>query len=186
MQIKVNIIFFTIVISNKICFHSQILIFARLVLITKKRKIKLVLKIYTPENKPEADLKENIAQFLFKSLEQYGDPKSDILKCMNYALQETKSFGGFITVAFLDAEIVGAVIINQTGMKDYIPENILVYIATDATKRGQGIGRKLMEKAIETAEGNIALHVEADNPAKMLYEKLGFTNKYLEMRLVKS
>jgi ribosomal protein S18 acetylase RimI-like enzyme len=33
--------------------------------------------------------------------------------------------------------------------------------------------------------GNIALHVEPDNPAKILYEKLGFTNKYLEMRLIK-
>ena len=47
------------------------------------------------------------------------------------------------------------------------------------------IGKQLMEKAISIAEGNIALHVEPDNPAKKLYEKLGFTNKYLEMRLIK-
>ena len=146
----------------------------------------LNIQTFSPENKPSEELRENIAQFLFKSLEQYGDPKNDILKCMQYALKETESFGGSINVAFLENEIVGAVIINKTGMKDYIPENILVYIATDATKRGQGIGRKLMEKAIETSEGNIALHVEPDNPAKGLYEKLGFTNKYLEMRLVKS
>lgn len=146
----------------------------------------LDIQTFTPENKPSENEREHIAEFLFKSLEQYGDPKKDIEKCMQYALKETESFGGFICVAYLDSEIVGAVIINRTGMKDYIPENILVYIATDATKRGQGIGRKLMEKAIEGAEGNIALHVEPDNPAKILYEKLGFTNKYLEMRLVKS
>ncbi|MFC6269317.1 GNAT family N-acetyltransferase [Frigoriflavimonas asaccharolytica] len=145
----------------------------------------LQIQTFTPENKPSEKEKDNIAEFLFKSLEEYGDPKSDILKCMEYAMKETESFGGSINVATLDSEIVGAVIINKTGMKDYIPENILVYIATDATKRGQGIGRKLMEKAIETSDGNIALHVEADNPAKILYEKLGFTNKYLEMRLVK-
>lgn len=142
-------------------------------------------KIYTSENKPTTAKKEAVADFLFKSLEQYGDPKTDILKCMDYALKETESFGGFICVAFLEDEIVGATIINQTGMKDYIPENILVYIATDAQKRGQGIGRQLMEKAISISKGNIALHVEPDNPAKILYEKLGFTNKYLEMRLVK-
>lgn len=145
----------------------------------------LEINTFSPENKPSEEVKNNIAEFLFKSLEQYGDPKSDILKCMEYAMKETESFGGSINVAYLENEIVGAVIINRTGMKDYIPENILVYIATDATKRGQGIGRKLMEKAIETSEGNIALHVEPNNPAKILYEKLGFTNKYLEMRLVK-
>ena len=146
----------------------------------------LDIQTFTPENKPTENEREHIAEFLFKSLEQYGDPKKDIEKCMQYALKETDSLGGFISVAYLDSEIVGAVIINRTGMKDYIPENILVYIATDAERRGQGIGRKLMEKAIESAEGNIALHVEPDNPAKILYEKLGFTNKYLEMRLVKS
>jgi len=42
-----------------------------------------------------------------------------------------------------------------------------------------------MKKAIEHAEGDIALHVEANNPAKKLYEKPGFTNPYLEMRLKK-
>ncbi|MDN3709622.1 hypothetical protein QW060_21910 [Myroides ceti] len=43
----------------------------------------------------------------------------------------------------------------------------------------------LMQNAIESSEGNIALHVEPDNPARKLYEKLGFTNKYLEMRYIK-
>ena len=78
--------------------------------------------------------------------------------------------------------MVGAVIINFTGMKGYIPENILVYIASHQDYRGMGIGKKLMEMALENTEGNIALHVEPDNPAKKLYEKMGFTNKYLEMR----
>jgi ribosomal protein S18 acetylase RimI-like enzyme len=40
-----------------------------------------------------------------------------------------------------------------------------------------------MNKAIELTEGDIALHVEKDNPARFLYEKVGFTNPYLEMRL---
>jgi ribosomal protein S18 acetylase RimI-like enzyme len=65
-------------------------------------------------------------------------------------------------------QIVGIVILNK-GMKDFIPENILVYIAVDNSHRGKG-GKQLMEKAISIAEGNIALHVEPDNPAKKLYE----------------
>lgn len=70
-------------------------------------------------------------------------------------------------------------------MKGYIPENILVYIATHKEFRGKRIGKNMMLKAIELADGNIALHVEPDNPAKYLYEKIGFTNKYLEMRYIK-
>ncbi len=75
--------------------------------------------------------------------------------------------------------------VNQTGMKGYIPENILVYIATHNELRGRGIGKNMMLKAIEIAEGNIALHVDPDNPARFLYEKIGFKSKYLEMRYLK-
>ena len=70
-------------------------------------------------------------------------------------------------------------------MGGYIPENILVYIAIHENFRGTGLGKKLMQSVIDQAEGDIALHVEANNPAKFLYEKLGFTNPYLEMRLKK-
>ncbi len=39
-----------------------------------------------------------------------------------------------------------------------------------------------MQEAMQQAQGAIALHVEPHNPAEALYESLGFTNKYLEMR----
>lgn len=155
------------------------------VIVEIKKMNMLEIKTYSQENKPDQNEKEIILDFLFKNLEQYGDPKQDIEKCMNYALNETPSFGGFIVTASIENNIAGVVIVNQTGMKDYIPENILVYIATDANQRGKGIGKALMQHAIDNAQGNIALHVEPDNPAIKLYEKLGFTNKYLEMRLNK-
>lgn len=144
------------------------------------------LLIFNEDNKPTHETKNKIADFLYTSLEQYGDPKDQILSAMDYALKESTSFGGFIVVAEEADKIIGATVINKTGMKGYIPENILVYIATDANQRGKGIGRAIMEKAIATAEGDIALHVEQNNPAKKLYEKLGFTNPYLEMRLKKT
>mgnify|MGYP003620698449 CR=1 FL=1 len=109
---------------------------------------------------------ETIVDFLFTHLEQYGDQKDAIQKCIEYVMNPEK--GG------------------QIGMNGYIPENILVYIAVDNSVRGKGFGKKLMQKAIDSVEGDIALHVEPDNPAKKLYENLGFTNKYLEMRLTKS
>lgn len=128
---------------------------------------------------------EQVRDFLYDHLDQYGDTREDIMKAINYALNKGITPGGFVLVGRDEGQIVGAVVVNRTGMDGYIPENILVYIAAHREKRGRGYGKILMQKAITTAEGDVALHVEPDNPAKKLYEKLGFTNKYLEMRLKK-
>ena len=93
--------------------------------------------------------------------------------------------GGFILTAMEEDEIVGAVVMNKTGMVEYIPENILVYIAVNKEMRGKGIGTQLMKEAIKMAKGDIALHVEPDNPARLLYERMDFTSKYLEMRFIR-
>lgn len=140
---------------------------------------------YNAINKPSEIQKNKIVDFLFTHLGEYGDPKKDILKAIEYAIKSFVSFGGFVLIVEEENEIKGAVVINQTGMGGYIPENILVYIAVHDTMRGKGIGKLLMSKAIEYTQGDIALHVEANNPAKKLYEKMGFTNPYLEMRLKK-
>jgi len=142
-------------------------------------------RVFDPTNLPSLEEKKDLIDFLFVNLQEYGDPKTDIEKAVGYALKETTSFGGFVLVSHLDDEIVGVVVVNQTGMKDYIPENILVYIATHKDHRGKGIGKELMQKAIITADGNIALHVEPENPARHLYEKVGFSSKYIEMRYKK-
>ncbi|RYJ41695.1 GNAT family N-acetyltransferase [Flavobacterium beibuense] len=147
---------------------------------------------YHPNEPLTNEMQKEVVNFLYKSLEQYGDPADDINKAVNYALnkneEENKTTGGLVLTARLEDnnQVVGAVVINETGMGGYIPENILVYIATDPNQRGKGIGKKLMQEALESANGDVALHVEPDNPAKGLYEHLGFTNKYLEMRYKKT
>lgn len=145
----------------------------------------LTIQTYTPQIKPTSGELEAICSFLFKSLEQYGDPLHHIQMAIAYALDlnAQPGQGGLVLCAQNEnGAIQGAVVINATGMAEYIPENILVYIAVDPSTRGQGIGKRLMQTAIENVKGGIALHVEPDNPARKLYEKLGFTNKYLEMR----
>jgi GNAT superfamily N-acetyltransferase len=142
-------------------------------------------KVFSSKQKAEESEKKEIVEFLFQHLEEYGDPIKDIEKCYDYAMKEFESFGGFILVSYESNEMVGAVIVNSTGMKGYIPENILVYIATHKDYRGKGVGKHLMNKAAELADGDIALHVEATNPARFLYEKVGFQTKYNEMRLIR-
>lgn len=136
-------------------------------------------------NKIEGKIHNNeaIADFLFHHLDQYGDKKEDILKCLAYVFNRDK--GGDIFLCIENESIIGAVVINHTGMEGYIPENILVYIAVHKNFRGKGIGKLLMQEAIKSVKGAIALHVEPDNPAFHLYKNLGFTNKYLEMRLMR-
>jgi len=139
-------------------------------------------KISSPAEGLSRKQMEEIVDFLFIQLGQYGDKKDDIRKAMEYAMQTTPSPGGFVFTCRDGEELMGAVVVNRTGMSGYIPENILVYIAVHSKTRGKGIGKALMKLALKCAEGDMALHVEPDNPAKFLYEKLGFENKYLEMR----
>ncbi len=129
---------------------------------------------------------EKLTNFLYHNLDEYGDTKSAIRKAIEYAAKERSGLGGYLFTIESKDEIVGAVVVNKTGMDEYIPENILVYIAVHKENRGEGLGKKLMEYTIENCKGDIALHVEADNPAKHLYTKYGFENPYLEMRLKRS
>ncbi len=122
---------------------------------------------------------EELVEFLFTHLEQYGDERDAIKKCLNYVSQT----GGSVWLAFEASNLVGVSIFNETGMQGYIPENILVYIAVHKSQRGKGLGKQIIQAALSKITGDVALHVEKDNPAKFLYEKLGFTNPYLEMRL---
>jgi len=142
-------------------------------------------EILTPAETIGLVQRDEVAEFLFQHLDEFGDKKADIKKAIDYALDSGVTPGGFVVTARDGGKIIGAVVMNRTGMSGYIPENILVYIAMHGDYRGKGIGKELMKRAIDNADGNIALHVEPHNPAKFLYEKLGFTNKYLEMRLNK-
>src|SRR5690606_25484988 len=115
--------------------------------------------------------RSQIAEFLVTHLGQYGDKLEDILKCIDYVMDPNR--GGNILVGLDNGKIAGVTILNNTGMSGYIPENILVYIAVDSAHRGKGYGKALMEKATEVSQGSIALHVEPENPAVFLYQKLG-------------
>lgn len=148
----------------------------------------LQFKIFNSNQEITDEEKSQVIDFLHTHLDQYGDTKEDIGKCLDFALRINNPsttmtpLGGMILIGKEDHEIVGAVVMNRTGMNGYIPDNILVYIAVHKDARGKGYGKQLMKKAVELTNGAIALHVEPDNPARFLYEKLGFNSKYIEMR----
>ncbi|MEA1878499.1 MAG: GNAT family N-acetyltransferase [Bacteroidota bacterium] len=152
----------------------------------------MIFKIYNSNRDISSMEKTRIVSFLNTHLDDYGDSPEDIGKAVDFALQISNPFlkilplGGMVLIGKEDRKIVGAVVMNRTGMNGYVPDNLLVYIAVHKDFRGQGFGKQLIRKTIELTQGDIKLHVEHDNPAKFLYEKIGFTAPYLEMRFKNS
>lgn len=146
-------------------------------------EIKPIYSDYDFKNLPIS--RQDFIDFLFINLDAFGDAKVDIERCINYAFSKNEGMGGFALAAFDNKDFTGALIMNKTGMSGFIPENILVYVAVHPKTRSKGLGRQIVEKSIDMADGDVKLHVEYENPAKRLYERIGFTNKYAEMRFIK-
>ncbi len=127
--------------------------------------------------------KNEIADFLVEHMDGYGDSKFEVGKCLDFALSSYPHQGGFVILAQEKEDIRGAVVICKTGMEDFIPENVLVYFAVHRAYRGRGLGTRLLKETIRLVNGGIALHVDPKNPARALFEKVGFQYKYFEMRL---
>lgn len=142
------------------------------------------MKIYKKEDKVAEELIDVWVEFLHAELGEFRDTKEEIRLAIMYALKDEKSAGGFVIEYTENESLLACAVLNFTGMKKYIPANILVYLAVSENARGKGIGKRMVEKIISETEGGIALHVEPQNKAKALYEQLGFTNKYLEMRYI--
>jgi GNAT superfamily N-acetyltransferase len=125
---------------------------------------------------------EQLANFLHEKMKPYHDQVNDIKHALDYALSSEEGKGGFIMVVSDKEQLVASTVFLRTGMKGYIPEHILLFVAVDPERRNQGIGAWLVKEALKYSKTAVKLHVEYDNPARRLYERIGFTNKYAEMR----
>ena len=131
--------------------------------------------------KPETNRKDFV-DFMFKYIEDCGDSRELIDKSVNYALSESKTMGGMVLIALENNKLVGGSIVLNTGMSDYIPENLLVYGAVHKDYRKRGVIRKLLEKHFELSPGDFKMHVDFDNPSIDYFENLGFEKKYFDLR----
>jgi ribosomal protein S18 acetylase RimI-like enzyme len=144
-----------------------------------------MLSIRTVNNLKELEDIMPVDEFagkLHDMLVPFEDTVPEIKNGLDYALDTGGSRGGFILAAMEEDRLAGALVMLNTNMSGYVPENLLLYVAVDSDLRGRGIGTQLIEKAIERCRGNVKLHVEYDNPAKKLYERIGFVSKYADMR----
>lgn len=129
--------------------------------------------------------KSAVVRFLYEH--NSNASKKDIQEAVEYAVKHKPSFGGFIFMAHVDRKIIAVIVANKTGMEGYNPKIIFIYVTLHKShRRRQKVVRELLKKAIRYADGDIALHVEPNNPALKLYQRLGFQSNLLELRLIKS
>lgn len=127
--------------------------------------------------------KNDIADFLVEHMGVFNHSKFEILRALDFALSKYPHQGGFVILAKENEKIRGAVVICKTGMEVFMPENVLMYLAVHHDSRGLGLGTRLLKETLKMANGDIALHVEPQNPARALFEKVGFKYSYFEMRI---
>jgi len=133
---------------------------------------------------PWLDL-EQLAVFFHETMKPYEDTVADVRRGLQYALSAPPHPGGFILVAEAEGRLLGALVMLSTGMGGYVPENLLLFVSVQPEMRNRGLGAKLVQGAVERCQGSVKLHVEYDNAARHLYERLGFVTRYAEMRLAR-
>jgi ribosomal protein S18 acetylase RimI-like enzyme len=140
------------------------------------------LKIADESAFPDWARRDVVARFFHETMKPYHDSLEDVQSALDYGLVPGKGAGGFLMLVHEDEELLGACLMLRTGMSGYVPEYILLFVSVAPEARGRGVGSRLIMRCIEESGTDVKLHVEYDNPAKRLYERLGFTSDYAEMR----
>ena len=106
-----------------------------------------------------------------------------ILDAVDYALKNKPSFGGFIFTCWENANIIAAVLVNNTGMSGNEPRHQIAY-ADFCPKHSQSkfALKELSQKAIRHARGEIGLHLKPGHPALPIFRAIGFQEQYVELR----
>jgi GNAT superfamily N-acetyltransferase len=146
----------------------------------------MIIKTFDAFNRMSFLVIDRITNFLHLHLEDCKDNKKAIRQSLLYAAKEIPSLGGYTFITKEEDIIVGVVVINKTGMKEYQSENLLVYLAVHKDFRNKGIATKLLKEAISYCNGNITLQISKENNnAIKVFEKNGFTSKKIQMTLRK-
>lgn len=125
---------------------------------------------------------DDLSRFLTKHMRPFHDALKDTRQGIIDSLTGVPSQGGFVVLAHLDGELMGVLVMLATGMSNYIPRYCLLFMGVDSSERGLGIGQQIMDFSLKEADGNVFLHVDHGNPAKKLYERMGFLHSCAEMR----
>ena len=121
--------------------------------------------------------KDDLINMIRNWLSPYHDSVGETSDAVEKAMKE-----GFVLIAKRNEEEQGICIIVNMGFERFIPTYHLAYIGVKPDNKGRGVASEMIKRAIEVTDGNLSLHVEADNTrAKKLYSKMGFKHIYDRM-----
>ena len=160
------------------------------------------LTVTREEDLPSWAPRDELARFFAETMGEWSDSLEDVQRAFDYLFSNEGGRGGFFELLGIERgdvdessheetesggaiKLGGAVCMLETGMGGYVPAHILLFVSVDPSLRGRGLGGEIVQRAVDKCPGAVKLHVEYDNPAKRLYERLGFTSKYAEMRYEK-
>ena len=153
--------------------------------ITKKDNISY--EIITVIDTPSHLEKEEIAEFVFANQKGLKENKEDVFRCVEFAFGQFNYGGGFVVLARdtqkMNNPLVGCAVVNQTTMKGYVSENLLVYLTVHPDFLTANVNKTLLEQSMQLAKGNIDVHVFLDEENKQLLIENGFILSYQLYRL---
>jgi len=123
---------------------------------------------------------------IIRLIKQYSESANgeQISEALDYALKNKPSFGGFIFTAWNNDDLISCVVVNKTGMEAYNPSYVLVYAVLHPDyHQEESILEGLVRRSIQHAKGEFALHLPPDSPGIDLFKKMGFQERYVELRL---
>lgn len=98
---------------------------------------------------------------------------STITYLVDYALREIFSFGGFVVTEEEGAKIVGAMVVNNTGMKGYMPNNLIVASAFLPGSNKAGSQKRILQKIMHLTKGDTALLIKSSRRRAEIPENIG-------------
>lgn len=126
--------------------------------------------------------KNEIVKFLREHLEFTWVEETAILKAVEYATKEIPSFGGFVLTAEENEEIVAALVVNKTGLSGLMPEYVAVLQAAKSIAKSKVIVRKLVERAVKLAQGDIANLIMDFGPKELMLEDMKVEAKFMPIK----
>lgn len=114
-----------------------------------------------------------LINFIFDYQENASLNRSLITHLIDYALKEISSFGGFVVTEETEGELLGVMVVNNTGMEGYMPNNLIVASAFLPNTGKEGSRKRILQKIMHITRGDATLLIKNAHQQEAISNSLG-------------